>query len=141
MSSTQTDEPLVVLLQRARDVLAAPLRERLAVFGLTEQQWRVISVAHDNIGINAQDLASKSAILGPSLSRILYKLQSDGILSRKAAESDLRELTIRLTPTGRRLYGKVSPQVKTHLTEVNSRIGEKKVKQLSELLRYVAAFK
>ena len=117
----------------------AEARETLANFDLTEQQWRVIRAAFEYGDMNAQDLAEKSAILGPSLSRILNRLETDGVLSRKASEGDLRELTIKLTAAGKRLHNRVQPQLAKKYDAFVDKIGAKKVKQLAELLEYVAA--
>ena len=132
-------ETLPVLLQKAREVCVADVRETLARFDLTEQQWRVIRAAYEHGDMNAQDLADKSAILGPSLSRILNRLESDGILTRKASEGDLRELTIKLSAAGRRLHKKVQPHVAKNYDALAAKIGVRKSKQLADLLEFVAS--
>ncbi len=132
-------ETLPVLLQKAREVCVADVRDTLAKFGLTEQQWRVIRAAYEHGDMNAQDLADKSAILGPSLSRILNRLESDGILMRKASEGDLRELIIKLSTAGKRLHKKVQPHVAKNYDALSAKIGARKAKQLANLLEYVSA--
>jgi homoprotocatechuate degradation regulator HpaR len=104
-------ESLPILLQKAREALVMGQRKVLAPFDLTEQQWRVIRTIFLNGDINAQTLASQSAILGPSLSRILSRLDEDGILNRKVSSGDQRELEISLTAKGKRLHAKVQPQL------------------------------
>lgn len=131
-------ETLPVLLQKAKEASVAQVRNTLAGFGLTEQQWRVIRAAYEHGEMNAQELAQRSAILGPSLSRILNRLESDGILSRKTAEGDLRELTIKLTAAGKRLHNKVQPALVKHYDEIAEKLGSRKAKQLTDLLQYVA---
>jgi len=130
-------ETLPVLLQRAREACVAEARDTLSGFGLTEQQWRVIRAAFEHGELNAQDLAEKSAILGPSLSRILNRLEEDGVLVRKSSEGDLRELTIKLTATGKRLHNKVQPQLDKTYDAFSDKIGQRKLKQLTDLLDYV----
>ena len=132
-------ETLPVLLQKAREACVLDVRETLADFGLTEQQWRVIHAAYEFGDLNAQDLAEKSAILGPSLSRILNRLETDGVLVRKASEGDLRELTIKLSTAGKRLHKRVYPQLQKSYEEFANRLGARKLKQLTELLEGVAA--
>jgi homoprotocatechuate degradation regulator HpaR len=133
-----TLEILPILLQKAKESSFAQVRDTLAGFGLTEQQWRVIRAAHEHGEMNAQQLAQRSAILGPSLSRILNRLESDGVLSRKTAEGDLRELTIKLSANGKRLHNKVQPTLTKHYDHLAEKLGERKSKQLMELLEYVA---
>jgi homoprotocatechuate degradation regulator HpaR len=132
-------ETLPILLQRAKETSIAQVRNTLADFGLTEQQWRVIRAAHEHGEMNAQQLAQRSAILGPSLSRILNRLESDGVLLRKTAEGDLRELTIKLSPSGKRLHNKVQPSLTKHYDVLAEKLGDRKGKQLIELLEFVAS--
>lgn len=131
-------ETLPVLLQKARESSVAQLRQTLAGYGLTEQQWRVIRAAFEHGEMSAQELAHKSAILGPSLSRILNRLEGDGLLSRKASAGDLRELTIKLSPSGKRLHNKVQPKLNRHYEELANQLGSRKSKQLTDLLQYLA---
>lgn len=132
-------ETLPVLLQKAKEASVAQVRQTLAGFGLTEQQWRVIRASFEHGEMNAQELAQRSAILGPSLSRILNRLESDGILSRRTAEGDLRELTIKLSAAGKRLHNKVQPMLDRHYGDLADKLGTRKAKQLTDLLQFVAS--
>jgi homoprotocatechuate degradation regulator HpaR len=85
-----TVEELPILLQKAREYAVNTMRNTLATHDLTEQQWRVIRSTFESGELNAQELARKSAILGPSLSRILNRLEEDGILNRKVSAADQR---------------------------------------------------
>ena len=133
-------ETLPILLQRAKEASISQVRNTLAGFGLTEQQWRVIRAAYEHGEMNAQQLAQRSAILGPSLSRILNRLESDGILTRKTAEGDLRELTIKLSTSGKRLHNRVQPSLAKHYDVIADKLGPRKSKQLTDLLQYIASF-
>jgi homoprotocatechuate degradation regulator HpaR len=133
-------ETLPILLQKAKEASVAEMRHTLAGFDLTEQQWRVIRATYEHGEMNAQELANRSAILGPSLSRILNRLESDGVLTRKTSEGDLRELTIGLSANGKRLHNKVQPKLDQQFQKLADQIGARKLKQLSELLEFVAGF-
>ena len=132
-------ETLPILLQKAKEASVAQVRQTLAGFGLTEQQWRVIRASFEHGEMNAQELAQRSAILGPSLSRILNRLESDGVLTRRTAEGDLRELTIKLSAAGKRLHNKVQPMLNKHYNALAEQIGSRKAKQLTDLLEFVAS--
>ena len=131
-------ETLPILLQKAKEASVAQVRQTLAGFGLTEQQWRVIRASFEYGEMNAQELARRSAILGPSLSRILNRLEDDGILTRRTAEGDLRELTIKLSAAGKRLHNKVQPMLDRHYGDLADKLGTRKAKQLTDLLQFVA---
>lgn len=135
---SQSIEMLPVLLQKARESTIVYARQILSEFGLTEQQWRVIHAAYEHGPMSAHVLAEKSAILGPSLSRILNRLEADGILTRKATPGDLRELTIKLSAAGKRLHNKAHPHLIRHYEALAAQLGSRRSKQLTDLLEYVA---
>lgn len=132
-------EVLPILLQKAREATVVQVRQTLADFGLTEQQWRVIRSAYESGELNAQELAERSAILGPSLSRILNRLEADGILLRKASKEDMRELTIRLSASGKRLHNKIQPALAKLYDQIGAKVGDRKGKQLADLLQHVSS--
>lgn len=132
-----TVEELPILLQKAREYAVNTMRNTLATHDLTEQQWRVIRSTFESGELNAQELARKSAILGPSLSRILNRLEEDGILNRKVSAADQRELNISLTAKGKRLHNKVLPTLHNQYDEIGKQIGNAKLEQLAGLLNYV----
>lgn len=131
---TQSLEQLPILLQKAREITLLQLRTLLTSFNLTEQQWRVLRTIFENGELNAQDLARKSAILGPSLSRILNRLEEDGLLNRKISAADQRELQLSLTAKGKRLHAKVQPSLNSLLDSLGQQLGQQRVIQLSLLL-------
>lgn len=131
-------ELLPILLQKAREATVLQVRQTLANFDLTEQQWRVIRTAYESGELNAQELAEKSAILGPSLSRILNKLETDGLLQRKTSKSDMRELTIKLSASGKRLHNKIQPALDKLYDQIGEKVGDRKSKQLADLLSHLA---
>lgn len=127
-------ESLPILLQKAREAVVLSTRSTLSGFDLTEQQWRVIRTTYLNGELNAQTLASQSAILGPSLSRILNRLEEDGILLRKVSPGDQRELVISLSAKGKRLHQKVLPKIQANYDVLASKLSQSKVSQLVGLL-------
>lgn len=127
-------ESLPILLQKAREAVVLSTRSTLSGFDLTEQQWRVIRTTYLNGELNAQTLASQSAILGPSLSRILNRLEEDGVLLRKVSPGDQRELVISLSAKGKRLHQKVQPKIQANYDVLATKLSQSKVSQLVGLL-------
>lgn len=132
-------ESLPILLQKAREAVVLSVRSTLSGFDLTEQQWRVIRTTYLNGELNAQTLASQSAILGPSLSRILNRLEEDGILLRKVSPGDQRELVISLSAKGKRLHQKVQPKVQANYDALATQLSQNKISQLVGLLDDIIA--
>ena len=128
------NENLSLLLLKARENAVACIKPALTKHGLTEQQWRVLRVLSEVGESNAQDLASQSCILSPSLSRILARLTEDGIIVRKVDSDDQRAQNIRLSAKGKRLHSKIKPSVDKQYTALEKAVGKDKLSKLSEML-------
>jgi homoprotocatechuate degradation regulator HpaR len=62
-------------LLKAREAAMSRFRPMLRRHGLTEQQWRVVRALAAYQKIDASELAKKSFLLAPSLTRILQFLE------------------------------------------------------------------
>lgn len=134
---TNNIEALPTLLLKVREASVVKMRSTLSKFDLTEQQWRVIDAVAEAGEINAKDIAEKTAILAPSISRILNTLESSGILKRKASALDKRWLNVSLTNKGKRLHKKISPKVTKSFESFSGLVSENKFKQLNSLLKSI----
>ena len=133
---TNNIEALPTLLLKVREASVVSMRSTLSKFDLTEQQWRVIDAVAEG-EINAKDIAEKTAILAPSISRILNTLEAGGILKRKASTLDKRWLNVSLTNKGKRLHKKISPKVTKSFESFSGLVSENKFKQLDSLLKSI----
>lgn len=128
-------ENLPLLLQKARENSVAFVRPILAEHGLTEQQWRVIKVLAEHNEMSAQDIAAESCILSPSLSRILARLDADGLILRKSDSSDQRALNIKLSAKGKRIYKKLAPRVIQQFEKLGKSMGQETLVNLLAVLQ------
>ena len=69
--------------------------------GLTRSQWQVLAYLSLNEGINQSGLAELLEVEPITLSRIVDKLQSFGLIERYPQPSDRRVWILRLTPAAR----------------------------------------
>ena len=72
------EQSLPMQLLQAREAAMAHFRPMLREHGLTEQQWRVLRVLASEEQLDTGELASRTVLLAPSLSRILQSLESEG---------------------------------------------------------------
>ena len=69
------DRSLPMALMRAREAVMRHFRPSLAEHDLTEQQWRVLRALEDaDTALSVGELAERTYLLGPSLSRMLALL-------------------------------------------------------------------
>jgi homoprotocatechuate degradation regulator HpaR len=125
--------PMSLLL--AREAVMLRFRSSLQLFGITEQQWRVLRALNTVSEIEVTALARATSLLPPSLSRILRDLDARGLIVRKTAEDDMRKSLIAISPGGAKLIDAVGPYSDEIYAEITSTFGEEKLAQLQELLK------
>lgn len=125
---------LPMALLRAREAVMSRFRPMLREHGVTEQQWRVLRVLAETSELEVTELAQRSFILPPSLSRILQNLENRGLLQRTVVKEDQRRALISITPQGRRLFQIVAPHSEDHYQEIAAAVGDEKLALLYDLL-------
>ena len=125
--------PMSLLL--AREAVMQRFRSSLQLFGITEQQWRVLRALNTIEEIEVTALARATSLLPPSLSRILRDLEARELVLRGAAEKDLRKSLISISDDGARLIDAIAPYSDEIYAEITSTFGEERLAQLQELLK------
>ena len=128
------EHSLPMALLRAREAAMARFRPMLRSHGLTEQQWRVIRVLADHEDIDASDLARRSFLLAPSLTRILQYLESERLVRRRSDSRDQRRSVFALTAHGRRLFNAVAPDSEALYRQIENEFGGERLERLYQLL-------
>ncbi|MCH8070495.1 MAG: homoprotocatechuate degradation operon regulator HpaR [Proteobacteria bacterium] len=121
-------------LLRAREAAMSRFRPMLRRHGLTEQQWRVIRALAAFQEIDASEIAKKSFLLAPSLTRILRFLEREELVKRSSDANDQRRYVFVLTGKGRRIYDEVGPDSELLYAEIEKEFGADKLEALYALL-------
>ena len=121
-------------LMRAREAAMSRFRPMLRDHGLTEQQWRVIRALVDAGGADVGELARKSCLLAPSLTRILQHLESKSLIKRTQNSTDNRRAIISLTARGRCLFNKIGPRLESLYSVIEDEFGIERLEALYTLL-------
>jgi len=121
-------------LLKAREAAMSRFRPMLRRHGLTEQQWRVIRALAAYQEIDASELARRSFLLAPSLTRILQFLERAELLKRSSDANDQRRSVFVLTGKGRRLYDEVGPDSEILYADIENQFGADKLEALYALL-------
>jgi homoprotocatechuate degradation regulator HpaR len=140
MTMRQFSRSLPMALMRAREAVMAEFRPILAAHDVTEQQWRVLRVLVDHTGqLGVGELAERTFLLGPSVSRILAALEARGLVQRSTVDHDGRRALISATDAGRQLYLTVAPASESVYRRMEQRFGTEDLERLYELLDRLAA--
>ena len=125
---------LPLALVRARECVMAHFRHLLRRYNLTEPQWRVLKTMDDVKSIELSELARKSALLMPSLSRIVRELELRGYMTKAADPRDMRRMLATLTERGRLLVQTASPECEAVNVAIRAAMGQERMMKLESLL-------
>ena len=128
------EHSLPMELLKAREAAMSKFRPMLRDHGLTEQQWRVIRALAHYEEIDAGELAQRSFLLAPSLTRILQHLESEKLIRRSAHASDQRRSVLTLTNKGKELFSVVAPDSAALYDDIEAAFGRERMELLYELL-------
>ena len=84
--------------------------------------------------IELSELSRRTALLMPSLSRIVRELELRGYMHKSADQRDLRRILATLTARGRLLVETISPECDAVHVAINKAMGGDKMLKLHELL-------
>jgi homoprotocatechuate degradation regulator HpaR len=133
------DESLPMALLRAREAIMRRFRPILADHDVTEQQWRVLRALDDaNGSMTVGQLADRTFLLGPSLSRMLVTLDDRGLITRSVDLGDARRSQVAISRAGRHLVAAIAPHSETVYAEIGAQLGPADLELLYDLLRRTA---
>lgn len=125
---------LPLALVRARESVMQPFRNLLRRYELTEPQFRVLRTVAELADVELTELSRVTALLMPSLSRIVRELEIRGYMERKADPHDMRRTLVKLSERGDRLVDLVLPDCETIYAAIKKTMSAEKLKQLQSLL-------
>ncbi|MET0867233.1 MAG: homoprotocatechuate degradation operon regulator HpaR [Pseudorhodoplanes sp.] len=128
------ERSLPMQLMLAREAVMQRFRPHLTTRGLTDQQWRIVRALNEVETIEIADLGRVCCLHAASLSRILPKLEQDGLIARKISKSDQRRVIVSLTAKGRRLFDEVAPESEEIYSTLAREIGPARLDRIYSLL-------
>jgi len=130
---------LPMALLRTREAVVQRFRTVLSRHGLTEQQWRILRALDGRDGLEVSLLAEQCRILLPSMTGILKRMESRGLVRRDANQADGRSTLVRLTEASQALLEQIKPEVVEVYEEIERILGKRKLEQLYALLEELEA--
>ena len=138
----QLDNQLCFLFHRISRELTAAYRPLLADLGLTYPQYLVMLVLWEDDGLGVGEIGERLALDSGTLSPLLRRLESGGLVRRARDAVDERRVTIHLTPQGRELEQQaadVPAALASHLVDDMTQYEQAKTSLLALAQRLEAA--
>lgn len=103
---------LPYLINRIGAAFVARYERDLAQHGLSIAMWRVLAALSTNGRQRQIDVAETTSIDVSTMSRLVTRLVSLGLVSRTRSDTSNREVSVELTPKGRALVSRLIPRAR-----------------------------
>lgn len=130
------DDIKIVELQRELLLLINKnLTNGLKDSSLTLTNFRIISLIDKEKANTASDLANIIGITLPSISELLVKLTTEGLIKKKVDDSDKRVTILSVTNKGKMVVGETKKLIIEKMSKGLSKLTKQQKKQYIELLQ------
>jgi len=124
-----------IKLTRAVSSVGARLAPALATAGLTPTQLGVLEALLHLGPLGQRVLGDKLLMSGGNITTVVDNLEARGLVRRERRGDDRRQVTVHLTPEGRRLITKVFPNHVSAIVEVFSALTPSEQETLGRLAK------
>lgn len=116
------------------------LIRRLRSYGVQVEAWRVMEILEGETEITMGDLAEVVLMNPPTLTKLVDRMVSDGIVHRRIATRDQRQINLILTELGLKRISQIREQVQIEDDEILEKIGSEKAELLQTILAEIGDF-
>lgn len=126
---------LLVVLSKAYRAVSKCLEEDIRTHGLNPTEFAVLELLHSKGSRPIQAIGSNILISSSSITYVVDKLASKGLLTRKPCQRDKRVAYAALTPAGEALFDKIFPRHALMIKGLFSHLTHEEKSDLIRLLR------
>ncbi|TNF56756.1 MAG: MarR family transcriptional regulator [Burkholderiales bacterium] len=129
------EDYLAYLLARASHRISAEFHAEVAACGLSVLEWRVLASLANGTGLSVGELSETVLAQQPTLTKLLGRMERQGLVLRRTGTRDRRQTTVTLTTQGQRVVTPLLQRARAHEARVLADIGAAQGQQLKCLLR------
>jgi len=134
MPDTRLNEQLAYIIAMVNKRLEDELEERLRPAGVPIEQLRILELLQNSDGRSMGDLAQRALIEPTTLTKIIDRMVSDGVVYRTPDPNDRRRVLIRLAAGGKALFKRLDRITISQQDRLQKRIPPAKMEELRRLL-------
>jgi MarR family transcriptional regulator, organic hydroperoxide resistance regulator len=128
------DDYLYYLLSRAAHLVSQQFHAQLRPRGMAVPVWRVLATLSDSDGLPVTELARRTLFKQPTLTKVIDRMERQGLVERRASEQDRRKVLIYVTERGRNGVGDLLERAKRHEQTMLAGYGDNQVALLKTAL-------
>lgn len=114
------DDYLLSLLARASFVVSSEFHDRLRARGVSVPVWRVVATLSGGPA-TVTTLAEACLLQQPTMTKVLDRMERDGLVKRQQDGRDRRLVRVHLAPKGEAMVGDLLAAARAHEAEVLAR--------------------
>src|SRR5690554_5856286 len=126
---------LASVLAQASHRISAEFHVEVRKAGLTVTEWRVLGSLIEGEGETVGELAELAVIKQPTLSKVLPRLESEGMVTLKTSRVDRRQTLVKITPKGTRLISGLCDRAMQHQHRLLEKLDPDHADRLVYMLR------
>lgn len=128
----------VAALLRAAESVRLRQEQVVAGSGVTQQQAQVLIILNDEAaGLPTLEIARRLPERSPGITRLVDRLERDGLVRRVRDDVDRRQILCRLEPEGRRVVEQLLPAAEEVDAATLAALSHQEVAVLAHLLRRI----
>ncbi|MBL4811236.1 MAG: MarR family transcriptional regulator [Rhodobacteraceae bacterium] len=128
------DQYVSYALAAAHRAVNGSLTSRLKKHGLQIEAWRIIEALEGDPRLTMGELAHIVLINPPTLSKLVDRMVSNGLVHRQVAQSDQRQINLLISDLGKKRMMQIRSEVEDEDQMLVSRIGAARMSQRITLL-------
>lgn len=129
------DDYLSYLLARASAAVAGQFHHQVEANGLTVPVWRVLATLSGDDGLPISKLAEIVLEKQPTLTKIIDRMEADGLVKRREDGDDRRQTRVYITVRGRKIVTPLLRQAKRHERDILEDYSTDDARKLKTILR------
>ena len=137
-SANPIQDYLSYALAAAHRKVNASLSSRLRKHGIQIEAWRILETLDSGRRLTMGQLAEIVLMNPPTLTKLVDRMVSDGLVHRQVAQNDHRKINVLATALGRKRMMQIREEVEEQDSTIQGQLGESNAKQLMQLLQELA---
>jgi len=114
------------------------LSARLRKHGLQIETWRVLETPDAGNRLTMGELAEIVLMNPPTLTKLVDRMVSDGLVPRQVAQNDQRQINVLPTALGRKRMMQIRQEIQDQDSAILDQLGKSETEQLIQLLRGIS---
>lgn len=133
------DDYLPYLLAQASQRVSGEFHREVNRAGLSVTEWRILASLEGSEGESIGALAHLTLTKQPTLSKVVQRMEAEGLVQRSGIRADRRQTRVRITPHGHRLTESLRERARAHQQAVLDPFGHHQGELLIGMLKSLLA--